>query len=140
MGDLGWVVTRVRCSLYSYDERSGQVAKWNGHGFMVDRGESPMAWVDSVAARRRSDDGKFERIGRGSPGGTPTSPHDQDALVYMKLQDVLAEGRLGRHAHHRRPTRSSPSLFGQHVLPYGEVKLDMTARLSIRTAGPAGSP
>ena len=30
--------------------------------------------------------------------------------------------------------------FRQHVLPYGEVKLDMTARLSIRTAGPAGSP
>jgi hypothetical protein len=25
----------------------------------------------------------------------------------------------------------------QHVLPYGEVKLDMTARLSIRTTAPS---
>jgi len=31
--------------------------------------------------------------------------------------------RLDRHTHHRRPTRSHP-LFWQHVLPYGEVKLD----------------
>jgi hypothetical protein len=28
----------------------------------------------------------------------------------------------------------------QHVLPYGEVKLDMTARLTIRTAATFGAP
>ena len=36
--------------------------------------------------------------------------------------------------------RGLTPLFWQHVLPYGEVKLDMTSRLSIRTAAPASSP
>ncbi len=36
--------------------------------------------------------------------------------------------------------RGLTPLFWQHVLTYGEVKLDMIARLSIRTAAPAGSP
>jgi hypothetical protein len=32
---------------------------------------------------------------------------------------------------------SAHLLFWQHVLPYSEVKLDMTTRLSIRTTVPA---
>ncbi len=33
--------------------------------------------------------------------------------------------------------RGLTPLFWQHVLPYGEFKLDMTSRLSIRTGPPA---
>jgi len=51
------------------------------------------------------------------------------------LQDVLAEDDWTDILTTKRPTRSHP-LFGQHVLPYGEVKLDMSARLSIRTTTP----
>jgi len=36
--------------------------------------------------------------------------------------------------------RGLTPLFWQHVLPYGEVKLDMTACLSIRTGTPASGP
>jgi len=49
----------------------------------------------------------------------------QAALVYVNtlmLQDVLAEDD--------RAELLTP-LFWHHVLPYGEVKLDMTTRLSI---------
>lgn len=55
------------------------------------------------------------------------------------LQDVLAEDQriqLLIPEDRRGPT----PLFWQHVLPYGEVKLDMTARLNIPTDGPADSP
>src|SRR4029453_14282720 len=54
------------------------------------------------------------------------------------LQDVLAEdewARLLTAEDHRGLT----PLFWQHVLPYGEVKLDMAARLSIRTTAPPGA-
>ena len=66
----------------------------------------------------------------------------QAALVYVNtlmLQDVLAEDAwAGMLTTEDR--RGLTPLFWQHVLPYGEVKLDMTALLSIRTAGPAGNP
>lgn len=55
------------------------------------------------------------------------------------LQDVLADptwAQLLKPADRRGLT----PLFWQHVLPYGEVKLDMTARLRIRTAELAASP
>lgn len=60
----------------------------------------------------------------------------QAALVYVNtlmLQDVLAEptwGELLTPADRRGLT----PLFWLHVLPYGEVNLDMSARLNI---GPA---
>jgi hypothetical protein len=66
----------------------------------------------------------------------------QAALVYVNtltLQDVLAEDQWTQLLTPEDRCGLTP-LFWQHVLPYGEVKLDMTARLSIRTAGPAGSP
>ena len=66
----------------------------------------------------------------------------QAALVYVNtlmLQDVLAEDAWADMLT-TEDRRGLTPLFWQHVLPYGEVKLDMTARLSIRTAGPAGSP
>ena len=66
----------------------------------------------------------------------------QAALVYVNtlmLQDVLAEDAWAEMLT-TEDRRGLTPLFWQHVLPYGEVKLDMTARLSIRTAGPAGSP
>ncbi len=55
------------------------------------------------------------------------------------LQDVLAENDWAELLT-PEDRRGLTPLFWQHVLPYGEVKLDMTARLSIRTAEPAGSP
>jgi hypothetical protein len=55
------------------------------------------------------------------------------------LQDVLAEDTWAEMLT-TEDRRGLTPLFWQHVLPYGEVKLDMTARLSIRTACPAGSP
>jgi TnpA family transposase len=66
----------------------------------------------------------------------------QAALVYINtlmLQDVLAEDAWADLLT-TEDRRGLTPLFWQHVLPYGEVKLDMTTRLSIRTAGPAGSP
>ena len=54
------------------------------------------------------------------------------------LQDVLADDEwaslLTAEDH-----RGLPPLFWQRMLPYGEVKLDMTARLSIGTTAPLGS-
>ena len=55
------------------------------------------------------------------------------------LQDVLAESDWTELLT-SEDRRGLTPLFWQHVLPYGEVKLDMTARLSIRTAAPASSP
>ncbi len=55
------------------------------------------------------------------------------------LQDVLAEDAWADMLTTEDRRGLTPP-FWQHVLPYGEVKLDMTARLSIRTADPAGSP
>ena len=55
------------------------------------------------------------------------------------LQDVLAEPDWTELLT-SEDRRGLTPLFWQHVLPYGEVKLDMTARLSIRTATPASSP
>ena len=66
----------------------------------------------------------------------------QAALVYINtlmLQDVLAEDAWADMLT-TEDRRGLTPLFWQHVLPYGEVKLDMTTRLSIRTAGPAGNP
>jgi hypothetical protein len=55
------------------------------------------------------------------------------------LQDVLAEDDW---ADLLTPgdRRGLTPLFWQHVLPYGEVKLDMTTRLSIRTVMPVTGP
>jgi hypothetical protein len=64
----------------------------------------------------------------------------QAALVYVNtlmLQDVLAEPDWTELLT-PEDRRGMTPLFWQHLLPYGEVKLDMTARLSIRTAAPAG--
>lgn len=66
----------------------------------------------------------------------------QAALVYINtlmLQDVLAEDAWADMLT-TEDRRGITPLFWQHVLPYGEVKLDMAARLNIRTAGPAGNP
>jgi len=60
----------------------------------------------------------------------------QAALVYVNtlmLQDVLAEDDWAELLT-PEDRRGLTPLFWQHVLPYGEVKLDMTTRLSIRTA------
>jgi len=66
----------------------------------------------------------------------------QAALVYVNtllLQDVLAEpdwaSRLTEH-----DRRGLTPLFWGHILPYGEVKLDMTTRLHIHTGAPTGRP
>lgn len=65
----------------------------------------------------------------------------QAALVYVNtlmLQDVLAEDEWANllTADDRR---GLTPLFWQHVLPYGEVKLDMAVRLSIGATAPLGS-
>jgi len=61
----------------------------------------------------------------------------QAALVYVNtlmLQDVLAaetwSGQLGE-----ADRRGLTPLFWQHVRPYGEVRLDMGARLRIGGSG-----
>ncbi|MGH3518504.1 MAG: Tn3 family transposase [Haloechinothrix sp.] len=63
----------------------------------------------------------------------------QAALVYVNtllLQDVLVEDEwAGLLTAEDR--RGLTPLFWQHVLPYGEVRLDMNARLSIRTTPPS---
>jgi len=62
----------------------------------------------------------------------------QAALVYVNtlmLQDVLAEDDWTALLT-PEDRRGLTPLFWQHVLPYGEVKFDMTARLSIRTTTP----
>jgi TnpA family transposase len=73
----------------------------------------------------------------------------QAALVYVHtlvLQDILAEDDWADLLT-PEDRRGLTPLFWQHVLPYGEVKLDMAARLSIRITqpasartGPVGSP
>ena len=62
----------------------------------------------------------------------------QAALVSVNtllLQDVLAEDDWDDLLT-AEDRRGLTPLFWQHVLPYGEVKLDMTARLNIRTTLP----
>ncbi len=62
----------------------------------------------------------------------------QAALVYINtllLQDVLAEDDWNEQLT-AEDRRGLTPLFWQHVLPYGEVKLDMTSRLNIATASP----
>jgi len=57
----------------------------------------------------------------------------QAALVYVNtlmLQDVLAEDDRAELLT-PEDRRGLTPLFWHHVLPYGEVKLDMTTRLSI---------
>lgn len=66
----------------------------------------------------------------------------QAALVYVNtllLQDVLAEDDWADTLT-TEDRRGLIPLFWQHVLPYGEVKLDMTARLRIRTTPPNEPP
>jgi TnpA family transposase len=66
----------------------------------------------------------------------------QAALVYVNtlmFQDVLA-GHDWTGLLTPEDRRGLTPLFWQHVLPYGEVKPGMTARLSIRAAAPTGSP
>ena len=66
----------------------------------------------------------------------------QAALVYVNtllLQDVLAEDDWADTLT-VEDRRGLTPLFWQHVLPYGEVKLDMAARLSIRTTTPNDPP
>jgi len=66
----------------------------------------------------------------------------QAALVYVNtlmLQDVLAEDDWAQLLT-PEDRRGLTPLFWQHVLPYGEVKLDMTTRLSIRTAATSSTP
>jgi hypothetical protein len=55
------------------------------------------------------------------------------------LQDVLAEDDWTELLT-PEDRRGLTPLFWQHVLPYGEVELDMTARLSIRTTPPNDPP
>jgi hypothetical protein len=52
------------------------------------------------------------------------------------LQDVLAEHDWAGLLTFEDSHGLTPLLFWQHVPPHGEVTLDMTARLTIRTAGP----
>lgn len=62
----------------------------------------------------------------------------QAALVYVNtllLQDVLGEDDWSALLT-PEDRRGLTPLFWAHVLPYGEVKLDMTARLSIRAPAP----
>ena len=66
----------------------------------------------------------------------------QAALVYVNtllLQDVLAENAWADTLT-AEDRRGLTPLFWQHVLPYGEVKLDMASRLSIRTTTPNDPP
>lgn len=52
--------------------------------------------------------------------------------VTLLLQDVLAENEWSELLT-AEDRRGLTPLFWQHVLPYGEVKLDMQVRLNIRT-------
>jgi hypothetical protein len=66
----------------------------------------------------------------------------QAALVYVNtlmLQDVLAEDAWAELLT-PEDRRGLTPLFWQHVLPYGEVKLDMAARLRIRATPPDDPP
>jgi TnpA family transposase len=59
----------------------------------------------------------------------------QAALVYVNtlmLQDLLAEPDWADVAHRGGPTRADPAVWS-HVLPYGEVKLNMSNRLRLGT-------
>ncbi|MQA82956.1 MAG: transposase [Streptosporangiales bacterium] len=55
-----------------------------------------------------------------------------------KALDVLAEDDWNELLT-AEDRRGLTPLFWQHVQPYGEVKLDMTARLTIRTAETSGA-
>jgi TnpA family transposase len=66
----------------------------------------------------------------------------QAALVYVNtlmLQDVLADPDWAAVLN-AEDQRGLTPLFWTHVLPYGEVRLDMTARLTLGAGGtpPAG--
>lgn len=63
----------------------------------------------------------------------------QAALVYVNTLLLQRRPRRDDWADIRtaEAQRGLTPLFWQHVLPYGEVKLDMTARLSIRTTPPS---
>jgi len=66
----------------------------------------------------------------------------QASLVYINtllLQDVLAEPEWADLLTDQDRRGLTP-LFWQHILPYGEVKLDMTTRLDIRTDPPSSRP
>ncbi|TCN29270.1 TnpA family transposase [Kribbella orskensis] len=66
----------------------------------------------------------------------------QAALVYINtllLQDVLG-GEQWANLLTDHDRRGLTPLFWQHILPYGEVKLDMTTRLDIRADPPIGRP
>ena len=72
------------------------------------------------------------------PGRRPRTPATVDAppLVYVNtlmLQDVLAEHNWSDLLT-LEDRRGLTPLFWQHVLPYGEVKLDINARLEIGAA------
>jgi len=104
--------------------------------------------------RRPQHRGGLSAIYYGKGGEIASNRHDeqemtvlclrilQAALVYVNtllLQDVLAETDWNDQLT-AEDRRGLTPLFWQHVLPYGEVKLDMTARLDIATAPPARPP
>jgi hypothetical protein len=79
--------------------------------------------------------------------------HSEDEVRYVRRRYLTREsaqavaigsprrpgrGRVGETAT-AEDHRGLTPLFWQHVLPYGEVKLDMAARLSIRTTAPPGA-
>ncbi len=75
----------------------------------------------------------------GKGGEIASNRHDEQELTVLclplMLQDVLAEDARAELLT-PEDRRGLTPLFWQHVLPHGEVKLDMTTRLTIRTAGP----
>ena len=65
----------------------------------------------------------------------------QAALVYVNtlmLQDILADTEW-EDALTAADQRGLTPLFWTHVLPYGQVTLDMTSRLQLGNAGASGS-
>jgi len=82
----------------------------------------------ALAASRRRDRADPGRTGRRDvPVGAGSAPADAPRRPRRTRLDRLLTSE---------DRRGLTPLFWQHVLPYGEVKLDMTARLSIRTAAP----
>ena len=64
----------------------------------------------------------------------PANPASRAVYVNtLMLQDVLAEPAGPAYPDNHR---GLTPLFWQHVLPHGEAKPDMTARVSIRTDPP----
>ncbi|WP_159850788.1 hypothetical protein [Nocardia sp. CY41] len=58
----------------------------------------------------------------------------QASLVYVNtlmIQDLLDDPGHRRHPDHTGRQRGVTPLFWDHVLPYGEVKLNMTSRLTL---------